>query len=145
MILASYIADGAEAYGVVKGDGVITMNNRFGGHAASLREALAGNLLPQIKEAASNGQADRKLSEIKFLPVIPNPEKILCVGINYKDHILKMAKKRGVEPAFPPKPDIGYRTNNALVAHDQDIVKPADAGEQFQYEGELEQIGRAHV
>jgi hypothetical protein len=66
MKLASYIADGKECYGVVTGDGVITMNERFGGHAASLKEAIAGGLLPQIKEAASNGQADRKLSEIKF-------------------------------------------------------------------------------
>ena len=57
MKLASYLVDGAEAYGVVKGDGVITMNNRFGGHAASLREALAGGLLPQIKEAADERAA----------------------------------------------------------------------------------------
>ena len=62
MKLASYVVDGAEAYGVVKGDGVITMNRRFGGHAASLREALAGDLLPQIKEAAANASPDRKLS-----------------------------------------------------------------------------------
>jgi hypothetical protein len=81
MKLASYIADGKECYGVVTGDGVITMNDRFGGHAASLREAIAGGLLPRIKEAASQSQVDRKLSDIKFLPVIPNPEKILCVGI----------------------------------------------------------------
>ena len=42
MKLASYVADGAPAYGVVNDDGVITMNNRFGGRAASLRDALAG-------------------------------------------------------------------------------------------------------
>ena len=84
MKLASYIADGQEVYGVVTGDGVITMNQRFGGHAASLREAITGGLLPQIKEAAAHGRADHKISDIKFLPVIPNPEKIMCVGINYK-------------------------------------------------------------
>ena len=38
---------------------------------------------------------------------------------------------------FPLKPDIGYRANSALVAHDDDIVKPRDSGEEFQYEGEL--------
>ena len=73
MKLASYIADGAEAFGVVTGDGVITMNNRFGGRAASLRDALAADMLPQIREAASQGRPDHKLSDIKFLPVIPNP------------------------------------------------------------------------
>ena len=48
-----------------------------------------------------------------------------------------MAAKRGIKPAYPPRPDIGYRANNALIAHDETIVKPRDAGEQFQYEGEL--------
>jgi 2-keto-4-pentenoate hydratase/2-oxohepta-3-ene-1,7-dioic acid hydratase in catechol pathway len=40
-------------------------------------------------------------------------------------------------PEFPKQPDIGYRSNNALIAHDESIVKPRDAGPQFQYEGEL--------
>ena len=48
-----------------------------------------------------------------------------------------MAEKRGGEPVFPQKPDIGYRANNALIAHDDNIVKPKDSGEEFQYEGEL--------
>src|SRR4051812_20182180 len=98
MKLASYTADGKDLYGVVIGDGVITMNEQFGGHAASLRDALAGGLLPRIKEASEKTAPDRKLSEVKFLPVIPNPEKILCVGINYKSH----AAEHGTEaPKLP--------------------------------------------
>ena len=54
MKLASYIADGKECYGVVTGDGVITMNDRFGGHAASLKEAIAGGAA-----AADQGSARR--------------------------------------------------------------------------------------
>jgi 2-keto-4-pentenoate hydratase/2-oxohepta-3-ene-1,7-dioic acid hydratase in catechol pathway len=76
------------------------------------------------------------LAAVKLLiPVVP--PTFYCVGINYADHIRKMAAKRGTEPVFPKKPDIGYRTNNALIATEENIVKPADAGEQFQYEGEL--------
>jgi 2-keto-4-pentenoate hydratase/2-oxohepta-3-ene-1,7-dioic acid hydratase in catechol pathway len=76
------------------------------------------------------------LSAVKLdIPVVPST--FYCVGINYADHIIRMAEKRGVKPVFPPRPDIGYRTNNALIAHDEAIVKPADAGEEFQYEGEL--------
>ena len=48
-----------------------------------------------------------------------------------------MAAKRGTKPSYPPRPDIGYRANNALIAHGENIVKPRDAGAQFQYEGEL--------
>ncbi len=76
------------------------------------------------------------LASVKLLiPVVPST--FYCVGINYADHIRKMAAKRGAEPVFPKKPDIGYRANNALIAHEEAIVKPAEAGEAFQYEGEL--------
>jgi len=130
MKLASYIVDAKECYGVVTGDGVITMNERFGGHAASLREALAGGLLPRIKEAASQSQADHKLSEIKFLPVIPNPEKILCVGINYKSH----AAEHGTEA--PKLPNIFTKFINTLEAHEGEMLRPK-VSTSFDFEGEL--------
>jgi len=85
------------------------------------------------------------LNGVKLLiPVVP--PTFYCVGINYADHIRKMAAKRGTEPVFPQKPDIGYRANNALIATEENIVKPADAGEAFQYEGELVAVfgKRAH-
>ena len=130
MKLASYVVDGAEAYGVVKGDGVITMNRRFGGHAASLREALAGDLLPQIKEAAANASPDRKLSEVKFLPVITNPERIACAGINYRSH----ASETGRE--IPKQPSMFLRLTDTLVAHEGEMIRPL-ISTQFDFEGEL--------
>jgi 2-keto-4-pentenoate hydratase/2-oxohepta-3-ene-1,7-dioic acid hydratase in catechol pathway len=130
MKLASYIADGKECYGVVNGDGVITMNDRFGGQAASLREALGGGLLPRIKEAAAEAQADRKLSDITFLPVIPNPEKIFCVGINYKSH----AAEHGTEA--PKLPNIFTKFVNTLVAHEGEMLRPK-VSTSFDFEGEL--------
>jgi 2-keto-4-pentenoate hydratase/2-oxohepta-3-ene-1,7-dioic acid hydratase in catechol pathway len=130
MKLASYVVDGAQAYGVVKGDGVITMNHRFGGHAASLRDALAGGLLPQIAEAAANASPDRKLSEIKFLPVITNPERIACAGINYRSH----ASETGRE--IPKQPSMFLRLTDTLVAHEGEMIRPS-ISTQFDFEGEL--------
>ena len=76
------------------------------------------------------------LSSVKFaIPTVPST--FYCVGINYREHIIASAKRRGVEPKFPERPDIGYRANNALCAHEDPIVKPKDSGEVFQYEGEL--------
>ena len=76
------------------------------------------------------------LSSVKLLvPTVPST--FFCVGINYRDHIIASAKRKGVEPKFPQRPDIGYRAPNALCAHEDNIVKPKDAGEMFQYEGEL--------
>jgi 2-keto-4-pentenoate hydratase/2-oxohepta-3-ene-1,7-dioic acid hydratase in catechol pathway len=90
--------------------------------------------LPWEKHTVTTTRYD--LGQIKILlPVIP--PTFYCVGINYRDHIIKSAQRKGVEPVFPKKPDIGYRANNALCAHEEPIIKPADSGEVFQYEGEL--------
>ena len=77
-----------------------------------------------------------KLAEVTLeVPVIPRT--FYCAGINYAAHIREMAEKRGVQPVFPEKADIGYRANNALVAHNQPVIIPADATEKVHYEGEL--------
>jgi 2-keto-4-pentenoate hydratase/2-oxohepta-3-ene-1,7-dioic acid hydratase in catechol pathway len=141
MKLASYLVDGAEAYGVVSGNGVITMNDRFGGHAASLREALAGDLLPQMRKAAANSSPDRKLSEIKLLPVITKPERIACAGINYRSH----ASETGRE--IPKQPSMFLRLADTLVGHDGEMIRPS-VSTQFDFEGELAVIigkGGRHI
>jgi 2-keto-4-pentenoate hydratase/2-oxohepta-3-ene-1,7-dioic acid hydratase in catechol pathway len=109
--------DGKASYGMVEGDKVIAVDGSpFADHKRTARSyPLAGVKL--------------------LIPVVP--QTFFCVGINYADHVRKMAQKRGTEPSFPKRPDIGYRANNALIAHEENIVKPADAGENFQYEGEL--------
>jgi len=76
------------------------------------------------------------LSRVKMLvPVIP--PTFYAAGVNYREHVTEMAKKRGVEPQFPPAADVGYRANNALIANDEPIVIPKDATDLVQYEGEL--------
>ena len=80
--------------------------------------------------------ARHALADVKLeIPVIPST--FYCVGVNYADHVRRMAEKRNAKPVYPQKPDIGYRANNALIAHEESILKPADAGDEFQYEGEL--------
>jgi 2-keto-4-pentenoate hydratase/2-oxohepta-3-ene-1,7-dioic acid hydratase in catechol pathway len=78
----------------------------------------------------------RPLASVKLLvPTVP--QNFFCVGVNYADHVRKMAEKRGSKPVFPQQPDIGYRSNNALLAHGEDIIKPKNSSAEFQYEGEL--------
>jgi 2-keto-4-pentenoate hydratase/2-oxohepta-3-ene-1,7-dioic acid hydratase in catechol pathway len=76
------------------------------------------------------------LKDVKLL-IPTEPRTFFCVGVNYEDHVRRMAQKRGTEPKFPKRPDVGYRANNALCAHEDNIVKPKDSSEAFQYEGEL--------
>ena len=69
------------------------------------------------------------------LPVVP--PTFYCVGLNYAEHVVMAAKKLGIKAELPEKPDVGYRANNALLAHGRDVVIPADATEKIHYEGEL--------
>ena len=137
MKLASYIADGKPSFGVVTGDGVITMNKRLGDKYATLRDALADYALDEMRDAALGASPDQKLAGLQFLPAIPNPEKILCVGINYKSH----AAEHGTEA--PKLPNIFTRFVNTLVPHEGEMICPK-VSTNFDFEGELAVvIGRA--
>src|ERR1700731_2618216 len=141
MKLASYMTDGKSAFGVVTGDGVATLNDRLRARHPSLRDALAGGALEEIRSTAQSARPDRKLSEIRFLPAIPNPEKILCAGINYKSH----AGEQGHEA--PKLPNIFTRFVNTLVAHDGEMIRPK-VSTSFDFEGELAVIigrGGRHI
>ena len=87
MKLLSFVADGKELFGAVSGDGVVTLNDRVG--QPSLRAALAAGAMDAMRKAAKGAKPDRKLADMKFLPVIPQPEKILCAGINYRAHAVR--------------------------------------------------------
>ena len=68
-------------------------------------------------------------------PVMPGT--FYCAGLNYSEHALEVAKKQGRDPNLPSRAEIGYRANNALIAHNETVVIPKDATEEIHYEGEL--------
>ncbi len=130
MKLASYIANGKPSFGAVVGDGVVTLNDKLGGRYATLRDAIAGGAIEEMKRLAQSATPDQKLAGLKFLPTIPNPEKILCVGINYKSH----AAEHGTEA--PKLPNIFTKFVNTLVAHEGEMLRPK-VSTSFDFEGEL--------
>jgi 2-keto-4-pentenoate hydratase/2-oxohepta-3-ene-1,7-dioic acid hydratase in catechol pathway len=115
--------DGTESWGIAKPEGVIDLGSR----APGLKHALWA--MTSLAEEASR-HADFRLEDITFLPPIPNPDKILCIGLNYTSHI----KEGGREP--PPKPIIFTRYPNSQVGHGEAMVCP-NASKTFDYEGEL--------
>jgi 2-keto-4-pentenoate hydratase/2-oxohepta-3-ene-1,7-dioic acid hydratase in catechol pathway len=135
MKLLSFVADGEALFGALSGDGVVTMNGRIG--HASLRDALAAGALEEMSKLATVGKPDHKLAEIKYLPAIPRPEKILCAGVNYRAH----AAETGHAP--PKQPSMFMRLPDTLVGHEGEMIRPSVSGE-FDFEGELAVvIGRA--
>jgi 2-keto-4-pentenoate hydratase/2-oxohepta-3-ene-1,7-dioic acid hydratase in catechol pathway len=128
MKLASYMADGKACFGVVTDDGVVTLNQRLG--YANLRDALTASGLAEIGKAANAAKPDHKWADIKWLPVIPNPEKILCAGINYRSHAAETGRE------LPKQPSMFIRLANTLTGHDGEMVRPA-VSQSFDFEGEL--------
>jgi 2-keto-4-pentenoate hydratase/2-oxohepta-3-ene-1,7-dioic acid hydratase in catechol pathway len=130
MKLASYVAEGREVFGAVIGGGVVTLNERLGGRYASLRHALAANALADLRTAVKAAKPDHKLADVKFLPPIPDPEKILCAGINYRSHAAETGRD------LPKQPSMFIRLANTLTGHDGELIRPS-VSQSFDFEGEL--------
>jgi 2-keto-4-pentenoate hydratase/2-oxohepta-3-ene-1,7-dioic acid hydratase in catechol pathway len=130
MKLASYIADGKPCFGAVVGDGVVTLNERLGGRYGNLREALAAGLLAEMRRCADAAEPDHKLGEVAWLPAIPNPEKILCAGINYRSHAAETGRE------LPKQPSMFIRLANTLTGHEGVMIRPS-VSQSFDFEGEL--------
>ena len=130
MRLLSFSVEGRETFGILKNDSVIDAGKRLQSDFHSLRDVLSAgavNLLRGMTEI----EPDFELSEIEFLPVIPDPAaKFLCVGVNYMPHIREMGRER---PDFPV---IFTRFADSLVGHAAAMIRP-NASEQFDFEGEL--------
>ena len=129
MRLASFMGNGHESFGVVREDGIVDARKHLGPEWPSLRAVLAAGRLELLRRLGSlTPEVD--LGSVRFLPVIPDPGKILCVGVNYLAHI----KEMGREP--PDKPVIFVRFADSQVGHGQPMVHPG-VSEQYDYEGEL--------
>jgi 2-keto-4-pentenoate hydratase/2-oxohepta-3-ene-1,7-dioic acid hydratase in catechol pathway len=130
MKLASYVAGGKPVFGVVVDDGVVTMTGRLGGGIETLRDALDGDALGKIRDAVKGAKPDHKLSDITFLPVITEPRKILCAGINYRSHAAETGRE------LPKQPSMFIRFTDTLVGHDGEMVRPKRS-DNFDFEGEF--------
>jgi 2-keto-4-pentenoate hydratase/2-oxohepta-3-ene-1,7-dioic acid hydratase in catechol pathway len=130
MKLASYVADGKPCFGVVTDQGVITLNTKLGGSYGSLREALAADAVAEMRKVASEARPDHGFAEIKWLPALPDPEKILCAGINYRSHAAETGRE------LPKQPSMFLRLANTLTGHEGALIRPS-VSQNFDFEGEL--------
>jgi len=128
MKLLSFATDGREWFGTSSGDGVVTLNDKIG--QPNLRAALAVGALEAMRRAASGSKPDRRLSDVEFLPVIPQPNKILCAGVNYRAHATEVGRE------LPKQPSLFVRFSDTLVGHGGVMIKPK-VSNNFDYEGEL--------
>ena len=133
MQFVSYLRDGQAGFGLMSGNGqgIIELGARLA-DCATLRLAIEIDRLDALAEKYGARAADLDAAAVTLLPPVPQPDKILCVGVNYGE---RNAEYKDNSDA-PKYPSLFLRTPGTVVGHRVPLVKPA-VSDQFDYEGEI--------
>lgn len=129
MKLVSYTHAGQAGFGLVVDDGIVALAG-VSGIGPDLKAALAAGTLPKAEAYAKGRRPDLALADVTLLPVIPEPGKIWCCGLNYGEHVREV----GREPT--EKPTFFLRVASSQVGHGTAIPVPPESS-QLDYEGEI--------
>jgi len=130
MKLASYLVGGRAGYGAVVGSGVVDLTRRLGTKYADLRALLTAGAMREAQRSVEQAAPDYQLSALHLLPVIPNPDKIICVGLNYEDHRVETGRDKTENPT------LFIRFANSQVGANQPMLRPRESAH-FDYEAEI--------
>ena len=117
----------------------IAADEGSGWHGLTQRDSRFPGTLPQLiaqgADLLSTGRTLQQfpvidLNAVRLLPPVPKPPKILCVGLNYDDHLAESGLKK---PAYP---EIFARFATSLIAHQEPIRRPRESTA-LDYEAEL--------
>jgi 2-keto-4-pentenoate hydratase/2-oxohepta-3-ene-1,7-dioic acid hydratase in catechol pathway len=132
MRLVSYLEDQRPKYGVVTDGGVVDLEKRLGSEYRDLQSLIAQDGFDAARKASAGQKADHSIKNLVLLPPIPAPEKIWCIGVNYKDRNAEYKD----DSDLPKYPSLFVRNPSSVVGSGQPIEKPK-VSEQLDYEGEL--------
>jgi 2-keto-4-pentenoate hydratase/2-oxohepta-3-ene-1,7-dioic acid hydratase in catechol pathway len=129
MRLVSYRSGRGDRAGVLDGNRVVDAGDALGGGLTTVRGLLAAGALDDLAVAAASSEG-LPLDSVELLPPVPDPEKIICIGLNYRDH----AAEGRLEP--PEVPTFFAKYANALAADGAAVRLPA-ASRKVDYEAEV--------
>lgn len=131
MRFLSFLSNGQKGLAAVDADGQLrgVLANEAA-YPGDLETLIANDGLAAAYEAIVASGAAISIDDVEVLPVLSNPPKIFCLGINYKDH----AAEAGIE--LPDYPTIFSRYSTSLIGHNTPIIRPK-ISDQLDYEGEL--------
>ncbi len=129
MKLASFKREGRAGFGAVVDDGVIDLTAKID-RIATLKELLEAQALDKARDYCAQARPDFALGQCSLMPVIPDPNKIICIGVNYAAH----GEEAGVKTT--PYPVIFLRLPEVLIGHGEPLIRPK-VSEEFDYESEL--------
>jgi 2-keto-4-pentenoate hydratase/2-oxohepta-3-ene-1,7-dioic acid hydratase in catechol pathway len=129
MKLASFKIGNSSSWGIIEGDEALDVGAVLKDRYPDLKSVIAADALAAVQDAARDAQ-HHSIASITWLPVIPNPDKILCIGLNYETH-RKETGRSEVE-----NPTVFARFANSQTGHLANIVRPK-LSTHLDYEGEL--------
>lgn len=129
MKILSFEHAGQATYGVLHGDDCLLPPQAFLSRFPDVRAVLEGSALDGLRDAIGQGTVLAR-SAVRALPVIPNPGKLICVGLNYKTHV---AETKRADSEYP---SLFLRFNDSLAADGDEVLRPSFS-ERFDWEGEL--------
>jgi len=132
MKLTTYLRNGQPRLGLLEGDNVIDFNDAQPQVPCDLRQALREevDLVAAALAALDSSALRTPVASLQLAPLMPEPGKIICLGLNYFDH----AKESGREK--PDYPWFFFRGASSLLAHEGQALRPR-VSERFDYEAEL--------
>jgi 2-keto-4-pentenoate hydratase/2-oxohepta-3-ene-1,7-dioic acid hydratase in catechol pathway len=131
MRIVSFKANGRPSWGVVVGEGIVDLGKRLPDYP-TVRALLAANGLDVARAACEGAEPDVRLSDVTLLPPVTDPEKIICIGVNYANRNAEY-KDGSQEAKFP---SMFVRFPDSFVGHGMPIERPP-VSEQLDYEGEI--------
>ncbi len=134
MRLLTYCHQGKVRFGAAVGSKVVDLSRRLP-ELNSLKALLAANALAEAHDIVNGADADCALSDIRWLPPVPNAEKIICIGVNYGN---RNAEYKDAAPA-PAYPSVFMRSRESLTGHLEPLVRPPEST-QLDYEGEIAMV-----
>ena len=130
MKLASYVHDGKASYGAVTDQGAVDLGRRLGSQYSDQRALLAGGGQDEARRAVAGAAPDFQWAQLHPLPVIPNPAKIICLGLNYEEHVVETGREKTENPV------LFARFSDSQVGADQPMLRPRESTH-FDYEAEI--------
>lgn len=130
MAFVTFSAQGRSSYGILRDDGVFDLGARIGSVLPDLKSLLRARGLGLLKGIPAANSTDYAAGEFSYQPVIPNPAKILCVGLNYQAHRKETGRAATEHPA------IFTRFSDTLIGHEAPIHLPS-VSTSLDFEGEL--------
>jgi len=124
MKFVSYRHQGRSSFGAVAGDRIVDL----GGSHPDLGAAIAAVGIDSLRRAAEGNAGTVALSDVEYLPVLPNPGRFVCAGYNYRS--------RASEQAPGEFPSLFLKHASALIGHGAPMTKPSNS-DSFDYEGEF--------